>query len=996
MLICPQCSRENPEGAKFCNECAAPLPLGAPAPSREQRKTVTVLFCDVVGSTALGESTDPEALRVLLARYFERMKKIVERHGGTVEKFIGDAVMALFGVPVVHEDDALRAVRAAVEMRDAFPELGVQGRIGVTTGEVVTGTEERLATGDAVNVSARLEQAAQPGEVLIGQPTLALVRDTAEVDPVQPLELKGKAEPVPAYRLLRVREAPERRHEALFVGRVRELMTLREARERVLAEQCCELMTIVGDAGVGKSRLVEEALVSIEAKVVRGRSLPYGEGITYWPVVEVLKQLEVRPPGEVAAAAIDSLLGESEVPTSAEEIAWAFRKALEHAAAERPLVVVFDDIQWAEEAFLDLIEHVALLSSGAAILLVCIARPELPERRPSWPVTLRLEPLDEDEVDELIPERIPSELRERIARAAGGNPLFVGEMLAMAGEADGEVVVPPTLQALLAARLDQLESAERRVLERGAVEGELFHRGAVQALAPDETQVTPRLAALVRKELIRPDRPQLPGEDGFRFRHILIRDAAYDGLPKATRAELHERFAGWLEQHGPGLVELDEILGYHLEKACQYRAELGLPADDGLTVAARRRLGAAGRRAMARQDFGAAVSLLDRAAALVPAAEIDLALEIDLADALFFAGRGGNALRRAETMAERASAAGDRVGELCGRIEEGTLRLYLEPEGVTEQLAALAEEALPVFQAAGNDLALYIGYSGLGQVAHRRGQMDSRLEALERAFAHARRAGLPYDLLGARGSARYFGTTPVSELLTWIEEQETRGGRNSFFLRRWRGAALAMLGRFDEARAILAGVRAELSERGRGIPLAVTTGWTSVDVELLADDPSAAAELGAEGCRLFDELGEKGFLSTAAGKLAQALYALDRLEEADAWADRAAKLGASDDAFTQMLWRQVRAKVLAHRGEHAEAEQLAHEAVTIGEATDMLDKQGDTYADLAEVFLLIRQADEAATALEQALDRYERKGNLVMAGRTRERLAAAGSVSGLA
>jgi tetratricopeptide (TPR) repeat protein len=388
------------------------------------------------------------------------------------------------------------------------------------------------------------------------------------------------------------------------------------------------------------------------------------------------------------------------------------------------------------------------------------------------------------------------------------------------------------------------------------------------------------------------------------------------------------------------------------------------------------------------------VSLLDRAAALVPAAEIDLALEIDLADALFFAGRGGNALRRAETMAERASAAGDRVGELCGRIEEGTLRLYLEPEGVTEQLAALAEEALPVFQAAGNDLALYIGYSGLGQVAHRRGQMDSRLEALERAFAHARRAGLPYDLLGARGSARYFGTTPVSELLTWIEEQETRGGRNSFFLRRWRGAALAMLGRFDEARAILAGVRAELSERGRGIPLAVTTGWTSVDVELLARDPAAAAELGAEGCRLFDELGEKGFLSTAAGKLAQALYALDRLEEADAWADRAAELGASDDAFTQMLWRQVRSKVLARRGELAQSERLALEAVAVGEETDMLDKQGDAYADLAEVLSLAGRPREAADALEQALERYERKGNLVMAARTRDRLAAAASVSG--
>ncbi len=951
------------------------------------RKTVTVLFCDVTGSTSLGESVDPEALRGLLARYFERMKEIVERHGGTVEKFIGDAVMAVFGVPVVHEDDALRAVRAAVEMRDALPDLGVQARIGVNTGEVVTGTEERLATGDAVNVAARLEQAAAPGEVLIGAPTLALVREAAEVEPVEPLELKGKAEPVPAYRLLRVHEAPERLHGARFVGRERELALVREVWERVQAEQRCELVTLVADAGVGKSRLAAEVLASSEASVVRGRCLPYGEGITYWPVVEVLKQLELLPPDEAAATAIRSLLGETETATSAEEIAWAFRKTLEHAAAERPLVVVFDDIHWGEETFLDLVEHVALLSSGAAILLLCMARPELTERRPAWPVTLRLEPLGDEDVEQLIPERIAGDLRKKIARSAGGNPLFIAEMLAMAGETEGEVVVPPTLQALLAARLDQLETAERSVLERGAVEGEIFHRGAVQALAPDEIQVTPRLAALVRKELIRPDKTQLAGEDGFRFRHLLIRDAAYDALPKATRAELHERFAAWLEQHGAELVELDEILGYHLEQACRYRAELGLPTDGELAAAARRRLTAAGRRAKLRQDYRAAASLLERAAALVPPAEIDVALETDLVDALFETGKGSDALRRAGSLAERASARGDRVGELCGRIQEGMLRTFLEPEGATEKLDALVEQALPVFEAARDDLALYIAYYALGQVASIRAQMDAEMEAYERAVAHARQAGLPHQLLGLRASARFFGTTPVSELLAWLDEQETQGGRNTF-LRRWRADVLAMLGRFDEARAILADKRAELAEHGGGIALASVTGQDSVDVERLAGDPAAAVELGQEGCRLLDELGEKSYLSTAAGKLAQALYALDRLEEADAWAGRAAELGASDDASTQMLWRQVKAKLLARRGEHAEAERLAREAVAIGEDTDMLDAQGDTHADLAEVLSLAGRPKEAAEALEQALARYERKGNVVMAGRTRERLAA--------
>ena len=597
MLVCASCGHVNGEGAKFCEECGFSFDSPS-ARAREQRKVVTVLFCDVSGSTSLGEALDPERLRALLARYFQRMKAIIESHGGTVEKFIGDAVMAVFGVPVLHEDDALRALRAAVEMRDAMPELGIEARIGVTTGEVVTGTEERLATGDAVNVAARLEQAAEPGDVLVGQPTLALVRDAVEVEPIEPLVLKGKSEPVPAYRLLRVLEAPERRHEAVFVGRESELTILQQAWRRAKEERRCELVTLVGEAGVGKSRLVAELVNGIEATVVLGRCLPYGEGITYWAVVEVLKQLDLQPSDGAAAGAIRSLLGETETATSAEEIAWAFRKTLEHAAVELPLVVVFDDIQWGEETFLDLIEHVALLSTGSSILLLCIARPELHERRESWPLTLRLEPLGHKDVEQLIPERVPSALREKIARAAGGNPLFIEEMLAMAVEAEGEVVVPPTLQALLAARLDQLETRERSVLERGAVEGEIFHRGAVQALGPDDdSQVTPRLAALVRKQLIRPDRQQFSGEDAFRFRHLLIRDAAYDALPKSVRAELHQRFADWLEVHGAGLVELDELLGYHLEQAYGYRIELDHPGDESVPLTAGENITELGQRA---------------------------------------------------------------------------------------------------------------------------------------------------------------------------------------------------------------------------------------------------------------------------------------------------------------------------------------------------------------------------------------------------------------
>ena len=422
----------------------------------------------------------------------------------------------------------------------------------------------------------------------------------------------------------------------------------------------CHLFTVLGSAGVGKSRLVVEFLSSLEASVVRGRCLPYGEGITYWPVVEVLKQLlgddvtrldghglDVR-----AVSAIRSVLGDEGVFASAEEIAWAVRKLLEAVAAERPLVVVLDDLHWGEETFLDLVEHIADLSRGAPILLLCLARPELLDRRSGWgggklnATAVLLEPLSATETDTLIEELLVDEqlddaLRGRIREAAEGNPLFVEEMVAMVRESHGgEVVVPPTIQALLAARLDQLDPSERGVLERGSVEGRVFHRGAVEALAPDGASAGRRLTSLVRKELVRPDRTQIPGDDAFRFRHLLIRDAAYDALPKASRAELHERFADWLEEHGVDLVELDEILGYHLEQAYRYKAELG-PLDVQAAETGRRareRLGVAGRRALDRSDYRAAITLLERAQSLLPSPSVDVDLELRLVEALFAGG----------------------------------------------------------------------------------------------------------------------------------------------------------------------------------------------------------------------------------------------------------------------------------------------------------------------------------------------------------------------
>ena len=476
-MICASCGAENRDGARFCDSCGATLAEAAPA--REVRKVVTVLFCDVSGSTALGERIDPESLRRVMARYFETAKAIVERHGGTVEKFIGDAVMAVFGVPTVHEDDALRAVRAADELRGGLDELNdelesgygtrLELRMGVNTGEVVTGTEERLATGDAVNVAARLEQAAQPGEVLLGEETYRLVRDGVEAEPTAPVEAKGKADPLAAYRLVSVQaEAPGRRHEAPMIGREQQRELLEGAFANVVSDRSCHLFTILGTAGVGKSRLAQEFLARVDATVVSGRCLSYGEGISYWPVTEAVKQLV---PAGATTGPLASILGDDTASGSPEEIAWAFRKLLEARAAERPVVVVFDDLHWGEPTFLDLVEHVADLSRDAPILLLCMARPELFDVRPAWgggklnATTALLEPLAPDETAELVDllaGGVEPGLRNRILDAAGGNPLFVEEMVAMAAESGDEVAVPPTIQALLAARLDQLAASGAR------------------------------------------------------------------------------------------------------------------------------------------------------------------------------------------------------------------------------------------------------------------------------------------------------------------------------------------------------------------------------------------------------------------------------------------------------------------------------------------------------------------------------------------------------
>jgi class 3 adenylate cyclase/tetratricopeptide (TPR) repeat protein len=924
------------------------------------RKVVTALFCDVVGSTALGESVDPEALEGLLAAYFERMKAIVESHGGTVEKFIGDAVVAVFGVPVAHEDDALRACRAAVEMRLALPELGVAGRIGVNTGEVLTSTEERLATGDAMNVAARLEQAAEPGEVLIGAPTLGLVESAVEVGAERLLDLKGKSEPVAAYPLVAVYEAAERLHVSRFVGRERELQQLVDVWDRALAGPRCELVTVVGDPGVGKSRLVAEALDRIEARMVHGRCLSYGEGITYWPVIEVVKQLHALPDDQHVAAAIGSLLRENDRFAGTDEIAWGFRKLLE---AQAPLVVCFDDIQWGEETFLELIESTALLSAGAPLLLVCMARPELLDRRPGWPSVLRLEPLPEDEASVLVGDSVTDEVRERVVRASGGNPLFLTEMAALGEDAE----VPASLRALLAARLDQLDGAERRVLETGAVEGELFHRGTVQALSPEETEVTPRLAALVRRDLVRPDRPQLPHEDAYRFRHLLIRDAAYDALPKASRADLHRRFADWLEEHGQTLVELDEILGYHLEQAALYLAELGQP-DAALAERASRRLATAGERMYWRLDRPAARSLLNRARELVE----ELDIHASVAFALTRETAGDTALLLEEA-AEAADARGDLAGAAFARARAANTRLWLD-EGTHEEAEQLAHAALPLLEAEQDHGALAQTWISLANgVYNNMGRWDELVEAAEIARRYETLAGRPHDRTdGIIAMGLQLGPCPVAEAL---ERLDALGDAPMVDL--GRAVLLAMGDRFAEARELAEAAEVRARELGSGV-----ADPEIGDLESLSGDHDAAAARFGLWREAQAKEGALGGEKTYSGMEGRELCLAGRHDEAE----RHAAWDIDPDA-TPWQW-QIAALVSSQRGDHDAAQRSAQAAVEFFDTTQSPKFQADAYCDLAEVLETAGRRDEAIAAWNEALERYGRKGVIPLVRRVRERLAA--------
>jgi class 3 adenylate cyclase/tetratricopeptide (TPR) repeat protein len=1045
MATCSRCGAASGEDARFCATCGAPL---VALPDREARKVVTILFCDLVESTKLAERFDPEALQRLLARYFVGARTIVERHGGTIEKFIGDAVCAVFGMPTVREDDALRGVRAAVELRDAVLSLdaqlgpGLAARIGVNTGEVFAAGHDLSVAGDAVWTAKRLEEAAPRDGVLLGPTTWALVAGEVDAEQLPPVPLKGKQEQIDVFLLKELRPGvpgAARRLDSPLVGRTREVAELRAALAEAEQLGGAQLVTLLGAAGIGKTRLVRELAVGApHARLLAGRCLPYGDGITYWPLVEIVRNAAGLGGDEPAADARDRLaelvadapdtrgiidgvgaavgLGGEATPA---EILVAGRRLLEWLARGQPLIVVIDDLQWAEPVFCDFLQYVARETRDAPIVLCCLARPEFMDERPDWAAarTIELGPLPSGEtrllISNLLGDALGAVAGDRLAAAAEGNPLFVEELLRMlidegvlvreddgwriAGDPGG-IPMPASISALLGARLDRLPREERLVVERAAVIGEVFSVEALGALvdAGEVDDLEAVLRTLAHKDLVRP-RPDARGADGeWRFGHILVRDAAYAGLPKLARARLHERAAGSISGSA-GELAVDEIAGYHLAEAVDALVDLD-PLDEripSLSAEAAARLQSGARRALARGDRHATAALLERTVSLLgPDDPERLGLLVDLAAALKWTGRLDEAEARVRQAAEGAASTGLTLVTQRARLELADLHWYTAPDEGTDDLWRAATEAIPVFEREGASAPLAEAWWAVAEVHLFHCEFEQMRAALEQGLAAAQGAGREERarLQHAVGLAATLGPTPVDEARRLCASlREEIGGHPIYaaLLQLYEAYLEALDGRFAEARARAEASRAPMEEFGRRILLGGQRRYAG-QIELLAGDPTAAEALLRDGFRTLRELGERGNAASVAAFLATALQVLGRDEEADATAAEALDLGSPDDVEMHVYAGLVRAGASLAAGGVDNAIAIARQAVETADRTDASTMRGDALLELGRALRAAGAEADADAAARRALELYEAKGNRVGAATARRFLAARG------
>jgi class 3 adenylate cyclase/tetratricopeptide (TPR) repeat protein len=966
-----------------------------------ERKLATVLFADLVGSTQLLDGQDPEITRRRVTSFFDGVQRCIETHGGTVEKFAGDAVMAAFGIPIAHEDDADRAVRAGLGILDHVRELGLEARVGIEAGEVVVDeTDSTFATGEAVNVAARLQQAAAPGEILMGEAAHRLTVGRIEAESAGPLELRGFRNPIAAYRAIAARDGqPHAKVSAPFVGRLSELDLLENTLERTIRDRRPHVFTVYGEPGVGKSRFIREFLAGVEGTtILSGRALPYGEGVTYWPLAEMVKSaagITDDDPMETAKQklieccgdeAIAELLGLAsgvmeavEGERGAPEIAWAAREFADELADVQPLIMVFEDIHWAEEPLLELIDHLAQWVRERALLILCLARPELLDVRPGWgggrvrSTAIELEPLGREDsealADALLEEhQVTGKMRARLLDKAEGNPLFVEETVRMLLEqgADGGDRIPDSLQAMIGARIDRLPAGAKIVLQRGAVIGRTFWAGAIDHLSPeyDADELEDLLDDLLLRDLVtREERSTIGGEAAYRFKHVLIREVAYGGLSKSGRAEYHTRFAEWLREKAD--KEVIEIRAYHLDQACLLYAELDGHPPEELARTAAKALASAGKRALALESNLSARKLLLRA----------VELESTL-DRRFLAARaswqlGDLPVVRDEmtVLVEQAEAEGDRA--IQSRALTALSEVAASLDGELVRAAELADKALAVVEPDDHD-GRFRALDRRARVARWAGRESDAEEYLQQALEAARAAARKDH--EARAALQLAGiyisrmeedkAEPlIDRALALAEESGSIVARAS--AAQSKGGLHRVRDQYEQAEGWLTKAL-DLYRETASVPEIAWTSRQLAQVAWKTGNPAKAEKLFRESIRLLAPMKERGTLCESQRLLAQLMLAEGRIDEAEKFALAGLETVSAEDVLSRATTRVALAQVRAAQGRDEEAEVLFGEAVEIITGSEYCRVLLDVLPPYAD-FLRAREREADALELEARL-----------------------------